>query len=138
MKASRKPQHSVKVVPEAATAILMLTSFSFVLSSQIEVGSKVLGPFCGEKSPEPINTQTHNVSIRFRSDNSGENRGWKLSYQAAGNFVLVLSPHGAPWLRDEEAPAWDSSEIVVGLPALPLVQQGTFSLLIQFLFYIMG
>nr|KAF6382814.1 mannan binding lectin serine peptidase 1 [Pipistrellus kuhlii] len=59
---------------------------------KIEVGSKVLGPFCGEKSPEPINTQTHNVSIRFRSDNSGENRGWKLSYKAAGKECPGLQP----------------------------------------------
>lgn len=59
---------------------------------KIEVGPNVLGPFCGEKSPGPINTQTHNISIRFRSDNSGENRGWKLSYKAAGKECPGLQP----------------------------------------------
>nr|KAF6478072.1 mannan binding lectin serine peptidase 1 [Molossus molossus] len=63
---------------------------------KIKVGPKVLGPFCGEKAPEPIDTQTHNVLILFRSDNSGENRGWKLSYRATGKECPVLQPpvHG--------------------------------------------
>nr|3POB_A Chain A, Mannan-binding lectin serine protease 1 [Rattus norvegicus]3POE_A Chain A, Mannan-binding lectin serine protease 1 [Rattus norvegicus]3POF_A Chain A, Mannan-binding lectin serine protease 1 [Rattus norvegicus]3POF_B Chain B, Mannan-binding lectin serine protease 1 [Rattus norvegicus]3POG_A Chain A, Mannan-binding lectin serine protease 1 [Rattus norvegicus]3POG_B Chain B, Mannan-binding lectin serine protease 1 [Rattus norvegicus]3POG_C Chain C, Mannan-binding lectin serine protea len=49
---------------------------------KIKAGSKVWGPFCGEKSPEPISTQSHSIQILFRSDNSGENRGWRLSYRA--------------------------------------------------------
>lgn len=63
---------------------------------EIKAGPKVLGRFCGEKAPEPINTQTHNVQIRFRSDNSGENRGWKLSYSATGEECPELKPpvHG--------------------------------------------
>ncbi|XP_054441072.1 mannan-binding lectin serine protease 1 isoform X2 [Pteronotus mesoamericanus] len=63
---------------------------------KIKAGPKVLGPFCGEKAPEPINTQTHNVLILFRSDNSGENRGWKLSYKATGKECPELQPpvHG--------------------------------------------
>ncbi|XP_041587806.1 mannan-binding lectin serine protease 1 isoform X3 [Vulpes lagopus] len=52
---------------------------------KIKAGPKVLGPFCGEKAPEPINTESHSVQILFRSDNSGENRGWRLSYRATGN-----------------------------------------------------
>ncbi|XP_021040096.1 mannan-binding lectin serine protease 1 isoform X2 [Mus caroli] len=59
---------------------------------KIKAGSKVWGPFCGEKSPEPISTQTHSVQILFRSDNSGENRGWRLSYRAAGNECPKLQP----------------------------------------------
>ncbi|KAM8902152.1 mannan-binding lectin serine protease 1 isoform 4-T4 [Lycaon pictus] len=52
---------------------------------KIKAGPKVLGPFCGEKAPEPINTESHSVQILFRSDNSGENQGWRLSYRATGN-----------------------------------------------------
>ncbi|XP_075412306.1 mannan-binding lectin serine protease 1 isoform X2 [Tenrec ecaudatus] len=63
---------------------------------KIKVGSKVLGPFCGEKAPGPINTQSHSIQIVFHSDNSGENRGWRLSYRAAGNECPELQPpvHG--------------------------------------------
>ncbi|XP_015991778.1 mannan-binding lectin serine protease 1 isoform X5 [Rousettus aegyptiacus] len=63
---------------------------------KIKAGSKLLGPFCGEKAPEPINTQTHSIQILFRSDNSGENRGWRLSYKATGNECPGLQPpvHG--------------------------------------------
>ncbi|XP_050015920.1 mannan-binding lectin serine protease 1 isoform X4 [Alexandromys fortis] len=59
---------------------------------KIKAGPKVWGPFCGETSPEPISTQSHSVQILFRSDNSGENRGWRLSYRAAGNECPKLQP----------------------------------------------
>lgn len=52
---------------------------------QIKAGPREFGPFCGEKSPGRIETQTNSVQILFHSDNSGENRGWKLSYTAIGN-----------------------------------------------------
>ncbi|XP_011217493.2 mannan-binding lectin serine protease 1 isoform X3 [Ursus americanus] len=63
---------------------------------KIKAGPKVLGPFCGERAPEPINTQSHSVQILFRSDNSGENRGWRLSYRATGNECPEPEPpvHG--------------------------------------------
>ncbi|XP_055977310.1 mannan-binding lectin serine protease 1 isoform X3 [Sorex fumeus] len=63
---------------------------------KIKAGSNVFGPFCGEKAPEPINTQSHSIQIMFRSDNSGENRGWRLAYTAAGNECPELQPplHG--------------------------------------------
>ncbi|XP_004424648.1 PREDICTED: mannan-binding lectin serine protease 1 isoform X3 [Ceratotherium simum simum] len=63
---------------------------------KIKAGPKVWGPFCGEKAPESINTQSHSVQILFRSDNSGENRGWRLSYRATGNECSDLQPpvHG--------------------------------------------
>lgn len=54
-------------------------------SWQIKAGQREFGPFCGEKSPGRIETQTNSVQILFHSDNSGENRGWKLSYTAIGN-----------------------------------------------------
>ncbi|KAK7824575.1 hypothetical protein U0070_021496 [Myodes glareolus] len=59
---------------------------------KIKAGSKVWGPFCGETFPEPISTQSHSVQILFRSDNSGENRGWRLAYRAAGNECPKLQP----------------------------------------------
>ncbi|KAK2505092.1 hypothetical protein MC885_001254 [Smutsia gigantea] len=63
---------------------------------KIKAGPNVLGPFCGERAPGPINTQSHSVQILFRSDNSGENRGWRLSYRATGNECPDLQPpvHG--------------------------------------------
>uniref|UniRef100_A0A5F9DQF4 Mannan-binding lectin serine protease 1 n=1 Tax=Oryctolagus cuniculus TaxID=9986 RepID=A0A5F9DQF4_RABIT len=59
---------------------------------KIKVGENVWGPYCGEKAPEAISTQSHSVQILFRSDNSGENRGWRLSYRAAGNECSELQP----------------------------------------------
>ncbi|XP_044627204.1 mannan-binding lectin serine protease 1 isoform X4 [Equus asinus] len=63
---------------------------------KIKAGPKVWGPFCGEKAPEQINTQSHSVQIMFHSDNSGENQGWRLSYRATGNECPELQPpiHG--------------------------------------------
>lgn len=86
-----------------------VTPFSLSCLSQIKAGPKVLGPFCGERAPEPINTQSHSVQILFRSDNSGENRGWRLSYRATGNMASVSAGHAwslcsalvGQWLRDE-------------------------------------
>ncbi|KAI1235893.1 hypothetical protein IHE44_0001984 [Lamprotornis superbus] len=60
--------------------------------SGIKAGQKEFGPFCGEKSPGRIETQTNSVQIRFHSDNSGENRGWKLSYTAIGNPCPLVQP----------------------------------------------
>lgn len=62
---------------------------------QIKAGPLEFGPFCGEKSPGRIETQTNSVQILFHSDNSGENRGWKLSYAATGN-ALCSFPFPAP------------------------------------------
>ncbi|RMC02076.1 hypothetical protein DUI87_21238 [Hirundo rustica rustica] len=59
---------------------------------KIKAGQKEFGPFCGEKSPGRIETQTNSVQIRFHSDNSGENRGWKLSYTAIGNPCPLVQP----------------------------------------------
>ncbi|XP_037694503.1 mannan-binding lectin serine protease 1 isoform X3 [Choloepus didactylus] len=63
---------------------------------KIKAGPKALGPFCGEKAPEPIITQSHSIQILFHSDNSGENRGWRLLYKAAGKECpdLKLLVHG--------------------------------------------
>ncbi|OXB75636.1 UNVERIFIED_CONTAM: hypothetical protein H355_001280 [Colinus virginianus] len=59
---------------------------------KIKAGPREFGPFCGEKSPGRIETQTNSVQILFHSDNSGENRGWKLSYTAIGNPCPLVQP----------------------------------------------
>lgn len=59
---------------------------------KIKAGRKEFGPICGDKSPGRIETGSHSVQILFHSDNSGENRGWKLSYFATGNSCPVLQP----------------------------------------------
>ncbi|XP_068020168.1 mannan-binding lectin serine protease 1 isoform X2 [Melanerpes formicivorus] len=59
---------------------------------KIKAGQREFGPFCGEKPPGPIETQTNSVQILFHSDNSGENRGWKLSYTAIGNPCPLVQP----------------------------------------------
>ncbi|KAM6199049.1 mannan-binding lectin serine protease 1 [Sarcoramphus papa] len=59
---------------------------------KIKAGHREFGPFCGEKSPGRIETQTNSVQILFHSDNSGENRGWKLSYTAIGNPCPLVQP----------------------------------------------
>ncbi|KAM9274722.1 mannan-binding lectin serine protease 1 [Cariama cristata] len=59
---------------------------------KIKAGHREFGPFCGEKSPGRIETQTNSVQILFHSDNSGENRGWKLSYTAIGNPCPMVQP----------------------------------------------
>ncbi|XP_074860301.1 mannan-binding lectin serine protease 1 isoform X3 [Carettochelys insculpta] len=59
---------------------------------KIKAGQREFGPFCGEKSPGRLETQSNSVQILFHSDNSGENQGWKLSYTAVGNPCPLLQP----------------------------------------------
>ncbi|MGH0126663.1 UNVERIFIED_CONTAM: hypothetical protein FKN15_021185 [Acipenser sinensis] len=49
---------------------------------KIKAGREEFGPLCGERSPGRIETGSNSVQILFHSDNSGESRGWKLSYTA--------------------------------------------------------
>ncbi|XP_038272845.1 mannan-binding lectin serine protease 1 isoform X2 [Dermochelys coriacea] len=59
---------------------------------KIKAGWKQFGPFCGEKSPGRLETQSNSVQILFHSDSSGENQGWKLSYTAIGNPCPLVQP----------------------------------------------
>ncbi|XP_074154015.1 mannan-binding lectin serine protease 1 isoform X3 [Sminthopsis crassicaudata] len=59
---------------------------------KIKAGQKEFGPYCGEKSPGRIDTQSNSVQILFHSDNSGENGGWRLSYTSTGNPCPNLQP----------------------------------------------
>lgn len=82
--------------------------------SQIKVGENVWGPYCGEKAPEAISTQSHSVQILFRSDNSGENRGWKLSYRAAGNSPIPhVHMHTCECAHNSYAPAYSPHRAAV-------------------------
>ncbi|KAK6483770.1 mannan-binding lectin serine protease 1-like [Huso huso] len=59
---------------------------------KIKAGREEFGPLCGERSPGRIETGSNSVQILFHSDNSGESRGWKLSYTAVGNPCPVPQP----------------------------------------------
>ncbi|XP_058890276.1 mannan-binding lectin serine protease 1-like isoform X2 [Acipenser ruthenus] len=59
---------------------------------KIKAGRREFGPLCGERSPGRIETGSNSVQILFHSDNSGESRGWKLSYTAVGNPCPVPQP----------------------------------------------
>ncbi|XP_028320211.1 mannan-binding lectin serine protease 1 isoform X2 [Gouania willdenowi] len=46
---------------------------------------QVWGPFCGSESPGLIRTNSSFITIDFHSDNSGENRGWRMDYTTTGS-----------------------------------------------------
>uniref|UniRef100_A0AAY4C853 Mannan-binding lectin serine protease 1 n=1 Tax=Denticeps clupeoides TaxID=299321 RepID=A0AAY4C853_9TELE len=56
---------------------------------KIQAGKEEFGPFCGNRSPRPIQTRSSIVQVLFHSDNSGENLGWKLSYTSTGSECPV-------------------------------------------------
>ncbi|XP_068172816.1 mannan-binding lectin serine protease 1 isoform X2 [Antennarius striatus] len=62
---------------------------------KVAAGSSVWGPFCGDRSPGLIVTETNVVTVLFHSDDSGENGGWRISYTSVGNQCPVpeAPPH---------------------------------------------
>ncbi|XP_054452198.1 mannan-binding lectin serine protease 1 isoform X2 [Anoplopoma fimbria] len=56
---------------------------------RITAGSRQFGPFCGDRPPGEIQTDSNVVSVFFHSDNSGENRGWRLTYTSTGSKCLA-------------------------------------------------
>uniref|UniRef100_A0A672YE86 Mannan-binding lectin serine peptidase 1 n=1 Tax=Sphaeramia orbicularis TaxID=375764 RepID=A0A672YE86_9TELE len=56
---------------------------------QIKAGSNEFGPFCGDRSPGLIETDSNEATIVFHSDNSGENTGWRLTYTVTGSKCPV-------------------------------------------------
>ncbi|XP_071395479.1 mannan-binding lectin serine protease 1, partial [Centroberyx affinis] len=56
---------------------------------KVKAGSREFGPFCGDRSPGLIQTDSNLVQIFFHSDNSGENLGWRLTYTSTGSLCPV-------------------------------------------------
>ncbi|XP_029922409.1 mannan-binding lectin serine protease 1 [Myripristis murdjan] len=56
---------------------------------KVQAGSRSFGPFCGDKSPGVIQTDSNLVQVFFHSDNSGENLGWRLTYTSVGSRCPV-------------------------------------------------
>lgn len=65
---------------------------------QIEAGSRRFGPFCGDQSPGVVQTDSNIVTVRFHSDKSGENLGWKLTYTSEGEKRTFERAQVHTWL----------------------------------------
>ncbi|GCC28001.1 hypothetical protein chiPu_0006427 [Chiloscyllium punctatum] len=62
---------------------------------KIKAGIKEFGPYCGDKSPGKIDTNSSSIHIHFHSDDSGDNQGWKLTFTSVGK-------HSGKFLPDPE------------------------------------
>uniref|UniRef100_A0A8C2YYY5 MBL associated serine protease 1 n=1 Tax=Cyclopterus lumpus TaxID=8103 RepID=A0A8C2YYY5_CYCLU len=54
---------------------------------KITAGSSEFGPFCGDRPPGDLQTDSNNVTISFHSDNSGEHLGWRITYTSTGRYT---------------------------------------------------
>ncbi|XP_078785950.1 mannan-binding lectin serine protease 1 isoform X3 [Oryzias latipes] len=81
------PQFDVEDHPE------IICPYDYI---KVEAGSKEYGPFCGGQSPGLVQTDTNVLTLRFHSDDSGENFGWRLNYSTTGTQCPVpeTPPHG--------------------------------------------
>ncbi|XP_059507155.1 mannan-binding lectin serine protease 1 [Stegostoma tigrinum] len=59
---------------------------------KIKAGINEFGPYCGDKSPGKVNTNSSSIHITFHSDDSGDNQGWKLTFTSVGNPCPVVHP----------------------------------------------
>ncbi|XP_078101249.1 mannan-binding lectin serine protease 1 isoform X1 [Sander vitreus] len=57
---------------------------------KVRVGSSEFGPFCGDRAPPEIQTDSNVAVVFFHSDNSGENAGWSLKYTSTGSKCPAL------------------------------------------------
>ncbi|XP_031165342.1 mannan-binding lectin serine protease 1-like [Sander lucioperca] len=57
---------------------------------KVLAGSSEFGPFCGDRAPPEIQTDSNVVTVFFHSDNSGENAGWSLQYTSIGSKCPAL------------------------------------------------
>lgn len=56
---------------------------------KVRAGGQLYGPFCGSSSPGRISTHSHRVELSFHTDQSGDNRGWSLTYTTSGSVCPV-------------------------------------------------
>ncbi|XP_041064570.1 mannan-binding lectin serine protease 1 isoform X3 [Carcharodon carcharias] len=59
---------------------------------KIKTGVMEFGPFCGDKSPGKIDTNSSTVQILFHSDDSSDNQGWKFTFTSIGAPCPVVHP----------------------------------------------
>ncbi|XP_061575933.1 mannan-binding lectin serine protease 1 [Cololabis saira] len=92
---------------------------------QIETGSGGFGPFCGNQSPGVVETDSNVVAIRFHSDGSGENLGWRLVYTATGSQCPVLeAPLNAVMNPVQSEYSFKDHVVFTCAPGYHLVQDG--------------
>uniref|UniRef100_A0ABM5G485 Mannan-binding lectin serine protease 1-like isoform X1 n=2 Tax=Pogona vitticeps TaxID=103695 RepID=A0ABM5G485_9SAUR len=95
---------------------------------KIKAGVKEFGPFCGERSPGRIETQSNSVQILFHSDNSGENGGWKLIYTAIGDPCPPVEPPINGRAEPSQATYTFKDQVVISCnPGFNIVKDGVES-----------
>ncbi|XP_058499869.1 mannan-binding lectin serine protease 2 [Solea solea] len=57
---------------------------------KISTAGQEYGPFCGSTAPADIDTGSYQVHVHFRSDTSGKNKGWKITYTSVKAESLPL------------------------------------------------
>ncbi|XP_056139619.1 mannan-binding lectin serine protease 1 [Lampris incognitus] len=94
---------------------------------KIELADRELGPFCGNRSPGLIQTHTHSVLIRFHSDGSGENLGWRLTYTSTGSQCPVPERQANSLLSpDQSEYSFKDHILVTCQPGYRLLKDGEF------------
>ncbi|KAM8754979.1 mannan-binding lectin serine protease 2 [Acanthopagrus schlegelii] len=58
---------------------------------KISTAGQEYGPYCGSIPPGSIDTGSYQVHVTFRSDATGKNKGWKISYTSTKAEPLTLS-----------------------------------------------
>ncbi|MEQ2166029.1 hypothetical protein GOODEAATRI_023335 [Goodea atripinnis] len=95
---------------------------------KIQAGNKEFGPFCGDRSPGFIQTNSNVVSIQFHSDDSGENLGWRLSYTTKGSQCPVLKvPSNAVMVPIQSEYSFKDHVVFSCQPGFLLIQDGGMS-----------
>ncbi|KAK5600861.1 hypothetical protein CRENBAI_008504 [Crenichthys baileyi] len=95
---------------------------------KIQAGNKEFGPFCGDRSPGFIQTNSNVVSIQFHSDDSGENLGWRLSYTTKGSQCPILkAPSNAVMVPIQSEYSFKDHVVFSCQPGFLLIQDGGMS-----------